>query len=768
MGIRYPFVDVTVGDTNITQFLDDIPDTLVDFSFDRTVYYNSSMAGCKFSLTLYDDSAIEIEDILTRGINSMHIRYGWADNGAEISSSVVDVIGTAAEYGLSFESSGTSLTVNGTVSSYASAHGSVATKSYDADTYKGKQSEVVKAICEEEGWEIGYIEPTTAKVNDDGEVTTFVRNSLKAGVFCNNLALDAQSEESGEVGYRFYFGEDGKVYFFASNNTKVTVAEAKEDTVDGVDDQVDGNKVQNVQGTQPGISTDTKYTIAMRYWVGDERFSRLSSYGNSIDVFITQDGAGVDWFQSDASVQLNSKLRNESGEVVILGLGINDLNNYSSYISAYKSLMERFPNVKFIIVSVNPIFGDSTKTDSKVKTFNSKIKMAFPNNFANTYSQIYTRVKKSKNNGMSYDDSINKTIYDLLDRKAGTAYSENSSNSKASYGSDNQDDSGIQVSGHYEYYSGRGDNTVLSFSPEFKGLCSDVLSNSSSYSIDAVKNEMIECTMGGSGSSDSGATGRIMGLSSSSKSNLEKKSIAMWNMNKRQKYQATMEIIGDTTTKIGTYIYVAVYTKYGILHHTSGIYFIKSATDNISGGMFTTTLQLEKHGTSIEDVRQNAEETSGEVAGNTAGTENTSQYTNGSGDIVDIALGELGTSEPTGDDKYISWYGGFSMDVHWCAIFVSWCANKAGIPTSVIPKYSSVSNGMQWFKDQGKFKSKGTYTPKRGDIFFQKSNGASHTGLVVSCDGSNYVTIEGNCSDAVKSITRSLSDPCLTGFGVWQ
>ena len=38
-----------------------------------------------------------------------------------------------------------------------------------------------------------------------------------------------------------------------------------------------------------------------------------------------------------------------------------------------------------------------------------------------------------------------------------------------------------------------------------------------------------------------------------------------------------------------------MYTKFGFLHHTSGIYHIQGITDTISDGMFTTTLDLQKN-----------------------------------------------------------------------------------------------------------------------------------------------------------------------------
>src|SRR3712207_8950822 len=40
--------------------------------------------------------------------------------------------------------------------------------------------------------------------------------------------------------------------------------------------------------------------------------------------------------------------------------------------------------------------------------------------------------------------------------------------------------------------------------------------------------------------------------------------------------------------------------------------------------------------------------------------------------------------------KYGAWYG---LDGNsWCAMFVSWCANEAGILNRTVPKYASCAN----------------------------------------------------------------------------
>lgn len=140
--------------------------------------------------------------------------------------------------------------------------------------------------------------------------------------------------------------------------------------------------------------------------------------------------------------------------------------------------------------------------------------------------------------------------------------------------------------------------------------------------------------------------------------------------------------------------------------------------------------------------------------------------------FINIALGEVGYQEMdengnTGTSgnytKYGAWYG--INPGAWCAMFVSWCANQAGVSTSIIPKYASVQIGMDWYKDKGLFRYKEGYLPKAGDIMFMKSNGASHTGIVLYCDGTTLYTVEGNTSDCCACRKYNINNSKITGYG---
>lgn len=136
----------------------------------------------------------------------------------------------------------------------------------------------------------------------------------------------------------------------------------------------------------------------------------------------------------------------------------------------------------------------------------------------------------------------------------------------------------------------------------------------------------------------------------------------------------------------------------------------------------------------------------------------------GNGQIVTIAKSQLGNE---GGQKFWSWYG-FSSREEWCACFVSWCADQAGmIQNGTVPKFSLCTEGVNWFQTQGKWKSGGSVPTPGTIIFFDwDHDGASdHVGIVENCDGTTVHTVEGNSGDRVKQNSYSINSPSILGYG---
>lgn len=133
-------------------------------------------------------------------------------------------------------------------------------------------------------------------------------------------------------------------------------------------------------------------------------------------------------------------------------------------------------------------------------------------------------------------------------------------------------------------------------------------------------------------------------------------------------------------------------------------------------------------------------------------------------DIVDVALSQLGYNGGYNfNTKYGRWYG--MNHAPWCQMFVSWCAAQAGISSSIVPRTASTSTGMAWFKKRSIFRYKGSYRPKRCDIIYFKSGGASHVGIVEYVSGNRVHTVEGNTSYKVARRSYPLSYYQITGYG---
>lgn len=133
-------------------------------------------------------------------------------------------------------------------------------------------------------------------------------------------------------------------------------------------------------------------------------------------------------------------------------------------------------------------------------------------------------------------------------------------------------------------------------------------------------------------------------------------------------------------------------------------------------------------------------------------------------DIVGIAETQVGYYEGSnGYTKYGDWYGMPNAD--WCAMFVSWCADQAGVDSSVFQKFALCSAGADYFISQGNFHYSGSYIPQAGDLIFYSSYGnIYHVGLVTGSDGYNVYSIEGNYNEAVSNVSYSLSYGDIMGY----
>ena len=122
-------------------------------------------------------------------------------------------------------------------------------------------------------------------------------------------------------------------------------------------------------------------------------------------------------------------------------------------------------------------------------------------------------------------------------------------------------------------------------------------------------------------------------------------------------------------------------------------------------------------------------------------------------DIVEIALTQVGYKENSDHTKYNAWYYGSDIAAAWCNIFVSWCANQAGIPTSIVPKMAATRYTKAWMVENAFYDDTFQTTPRCGDlIFFHNDSGTiCHIAMVISYDASEntILYVGGNQSNGV-------------------
>ena len=131
--------------------------------------------------------------------------------------------------------------------------------------------------------------------------------------------------------------------------------------------------------------------------------------------------------------------------------------------------------------------------------------------------------------------------------------------------------------------------------------------------------------------------------------------------------------------------------------------------------------------------------------------------------VVEIAKAEIGTIEfANNDTKYGKWYG--LNNQPWCAMFVSWCYDKAGLGAKVSAQsrkgFASCDAGLKSFAAKNKLVPVGQ--AQAGDIaFFQFDKDAEpdHVGIVKwNNTALKYLqVIEGNTSSG-KSGSQSNGD----------
>lgn len=139
---------------------------------------------------------------------------------------------------------------------------------------------------------------------------------------------------------------------------------------------------------------------------------------------------------------------------------------------------------------------------------------------------------------------------------------------------------------------------------------------------------------------------------------------------------------------------------------------------------------------------------------------------NSASSLVKIANEQVGT---VGGQTYITWYG-YKPDEapkEWSGIFVSWCAEQAGlISQGLFPKFSNPQTGVEWFKNNGMWQEPNS-APSVGDIVFMDYNEdgiADRCFIITSMFGNAFHAI--GATDEVYETQITLTNHLIMGFGM--
>ena len=115
--------------------------------------------------------------------------------------------------------------------------------------------------------------------------------------------------------------------------------------------------------------------------------------------------------------------------------------------------------------------------------------------------------------------------------------------------------------------------------------------------------------------------------------------------------------------------------------------------------------------------------------------------------------------------RYGDWYG--APYAEWCAMFISFCLEYAGVPAAAVPRDASCTNWHRVFYGMGAYEVADGYTPEPGDLMFFTEGDSmllTHVGIVERVEDGVVTTIEGNVGGTVGRRTHSMTDSDVAGY----
>ncbi len=137
--------------------------------------------------------------------------------------------------------------------------------------------------------------------------------------------------------------------------------------------------------------------------------------------------------------------------------------------------------------------------------------------------------------------------------------------------------------------------------------------------------------------------------------------------------------------------------------------------------------------------------------------------------VIEIAAGEIGAAS---GNKYVERYNrltgaGIPLSSAWCACFITWVMDEAGVPAQSVKPFCSCSAEVRWFKGEKRWREAGS-TPQKGEIIFFDYDGVpdgDHVGIVEYVKDGRVYTIEGNTGNKCARRSYAINSGEIFGYG---
>ena len=166
--------------------------------------------------------------------------------------------------------------------------------------------------------------------------------------------------------------------------------------------------------------------------IGDSRFEHIVREKEAYIIpsnflFIAKSAMEVNWFKKTAINELEKIIGNKGNELtyhVVINMGVNDIQFYrpfdssiESYLNEYKYLIDKYQEVNFYLLSINPILEkklkivqpNNVRTNEDIAKFNKAL-IRFSNSNRITYCPSNENIDFVTNDGIHYTKETNQKI----------------------------------------------------------------------------------------------------------------------------------------------------------------------------------------------------------------------------------------------------------------------------------------------------------------------------------------------------------------------